>query len=51
MAAKWRDIISGNDGLSGTVDVPAWTSRATLDIIGQGLEFLGVNLEMLKFDA
>ncbi|PBK75905.1 cytochrome P450 [Armillaria solidipes] len=35
MAAKWRDIISGNDGLSGTVDVPAWTSRATLDIIGQ----------------
>ncbi|KAG7451404.1 cytochrome P450 [Guyanagaster necrorhizus] len=35
MAAKWRDIISGNGGLSCTVDVPSWTSRATLDIIGQ----------------
>ncbi|KAK0462489.1 cytochrome P450 [Desarmillaria tabescens] len=35
MASKWKELISMTDEQSTVIDVPSWTSRATLDAIGE----------------
>ncbi|KAK0462491.1 cytochrome P450 [Desarmillaria tabescens] len=35
MASKWKEMISTTDEQSAVIDVPSWTSRATLDAIGE----------------
>ncbi|PBK95280.1 cytochrome P450 [Armillaria gallica] len=35
MASKWKELISATDEQSVVIDIPSWTSRATLDAIGE----------------
>ncbi|KAK0213326.1 cytochrome P450 [Desarmillaria ectypa] len=35
MASKWRELISTTDEQSAVIDIPSWTSHATLDAIGE----------------
>ncbi|KAK7472252.1 hypothetical protein VKT23_000373 [Stygiomarasmius scandens] len=35
MSVRWKDIISANGDQPVTIDIPEWTSRATLDAIGR----------------
>ncbi|KAK0462505.1 cytochrome P450 [Desarmillaria tabescens] len=35
MASKWKELISTTDEQSAVIDIPSWTSRATLDAIGE----------------
>ncbi|KAK0448606.1 cytochrome P450 [Armillaria borealis] len=35
MTSKWRELISATDEQSVVIDIPSWTSRATLDAIGE----------------
>ncbi len=37
MASKWKELISATDEQSVVIDIPSWTSRATLDAIGEGM--------------
>ncbi|KAG7442657.1 cytochrome P450, partial [Guyanagaster necrorhizus] len=37
MTSKWREMISTTDEQSVVIDIPSWTSRATLDAIGEVL--------------
>ncbi len=37
MVSKWKDLIeSTTDEQSAVIDIPSWTSHATLDAIGEG---------------
>ncbi|KAK0240864.1 cytochrome P450 [Armillaria nabsnona] len=35
MASKWKELISATDEQSVVIDIPSWTSHATLDAIGE----------------
>ncbi|KAK0475532.1 cytochrome P450 [Armillaria novae-zelandiae] len=35
MTSKWKELISTSDEQSVVIDIPSWTSRATLDAIGE----------------
>ncbi|KAK0231349.1 cytochrome P450 [Armillaria fumosa] len=35
MVSKWKEIISATEEQSVVIDIPSWTSRATLDAIGE----------------
>ncbi len=37
MTSKWKELISATDEQSVVIDIPSWTSRATLDAIGEGM--------------
>lgn len=37
LTAKWKDILQASLEEAVTLDIPSWTSRATLDAIGEGL--------------
>ncbi|KAK0213325.1 cytochrome P450 [Desarmillaria ectypa] len=37
MTSKWKELISTTDEQSIVIDIPFWTSRATLDAIGEAL--------------
>ncbi|KAG7439055.1 cytochrome P450, partial [Guyanagaster necrorhizus] len=35
LVSKWKELISTSDNQSVVIDIPSWTSRATLDAIGE----------------
>ncbi len=37
MVSKWKEFVSATEEQSLVIDIPSWTSRATLDAIGEGM--------------
>jgi hypothetical protein len=37
MVSKWKELVSATEEQSFVIDIPSWTSRATLDAIGEGM--------------